>query len=75
MGGEEVAQLVEGGPDAQAVELLGLRAGDPALRCDEVDALADRVLVLYRGHLHALPGNGKDRVEIGRRMAGLEAAG
>ncbi len=42
---------------------------------DEVDALADRVLVLYRGHLHALPGNGKDRVEIGRRMAGLEAAG
>ena len=42
---------------------------------DEVEALADRVLVLYRGHLHALPGNGKDRVEIGRRMAGLEVAG
>ncbi len=39
---------------------------------DEVEALADRVVVLYRGRLSVPPGDGIDRVVIGRQMAGLE---
>lgn len=41
---------------------------------DEVEALADRVLVLYRGRLRTMPPGPVDRTAIGRRMAGLEEA-
>lgn len=40
---------------------------------DEVEALADRVLVMFRGTLYEPSTGGVDRAEIGRRMAGLEA--
>lgn len=41
---------------------------------DEVEALADRVAVLYRGRVRSIEGDAIDRTEIGRRMAGLEGA-
>ncbi len=41
---------------------------------DEVEALADRALVLYRGRLRAAPSGPVDRVVIGRLMTGLEEA-
>ncbi|MDG2307955.1 MAG: ABC transporter ATP-binding protein [Candidatus Binatia bacterium] len=41
---------------------------------DEVEAIADRVFVLYRGRVRAVPGGAADRVVIGRLMAGLEEA-
>lgn len=41
---------------------------------DEVEALADRVVVLYRGRLEVAPEGPIDRVAVGRLMAGLEEA-
>lgn len=39
---------------------------------DEVEALADRVMVLFRGRLRAVADGPMDRASIGRLMAGLE---
>lgn len=41
---------------------------------DEVEALADRVLVLFRGRLRTTPAGRVDRSVIGRLMAGFEDA-
>lgn len=41
---------------------------------DEVEALADRVLVLFRGRLRPVPEESLDRALIGRLMAGLGEA-
>jgi ABC-type uncharacterized transport system ATPase subunit len=40
---------------------------------DEVEALGDRVGVLYRGRLGESPRAGIDRKTLGRQMAGLGA--
>jgi len=83
---EDVKIVVAANP-ARGLDLVATRAVHARLRelaalgvavlvlstdLDEVEALADRAFVLYRGRLRTPPGGRVDRVVIGRLMAGLE---